>query len=71
MTTLHNEGTHGVASWTLRKKRKIHVFKKKLIFIPVNKDLHWSLCVIVNPGLILKTYEDPDTKQHEEDAWPW
>ncbi len=29
-----------VASWT----KKIDIFKKKLIFVPVNDDKHWSLC---------------------------
>ena len=34
------------------RKKAIDIFKKKLIFIPINKDLHWSLCVVVNPGSI-------------------
>eukprot|EP00804_Cyclotella_cryptica_P023147 CCRYP_000358-RA/>CCRYP_000358-RA protein AED:0.01 eAED:0.01 QI:1097/1/1/1/0.75/0.66/9/214/1028 len=70
LTTLEDEGPRGVASWTLRKKRKINVFKKKLIFVPVNGDMHWSLCVIVNPGLILKTDEGSDTDDNEDDEWP-
>jgi len=43
-------GVTGVRSWTARKN--INVFQKRLIFIPINKTLHWSLCVIVNPGAI-------------------
>ena len=39
-----------MASWT--GKKNIDIFQKKLIFIPINKDLHWSLCVVVNPGAI-------------------
>ena len=46
MSTLE-EDPSSVASWT----KKIDIFKKKLIFVPVNDDKHWSLCVIVNPGL--------------------
>eukprot|EP00970_Alexandrium_tamarense_P015004 scaffold4566_cov103-Alexandrium_tamarense.AAC.1 len=46
MSTLEKEPS-SVASWT----KKIDIFKKKLIFVPVNDDNHWSLCVIVNPGL--------------------
>ena len=37
-------------SWTAKKN--INIFEKKFIFIPINKDLHWSLCVVVNPGAI-------------------
>ena len=46
MSTLEKKPS-SVASWT----KKIDIFKKKLIFVPVNDDKHWSLCVIVNPGL--------------------
>ena len=40
--------------------------RKKLIFIPVNADLHWSLLVVVNPGLIANVYNDdlPETEEH-------
>jgi Ulp1 family protease len=46
-TTLRKEGTDAVESWTSR--RNIDIFKKRLLFIPINKSLHWSLCVVVNP----------------------
>jgi Ulp1 family protease len=49
-TTLVNEGPEGVSSWTT--KREIKIFEKKFIFIPINERLHWSLCVVVNPGKI-------------------
>ena len=32
--------------WT----KRINIFEKDLVFIPINEDLHWSLAVIVNPG---------------------
>jgi Ulp1 family protease len=66
MTTLKNEGPKAVESWTVNKN--INVFQKKLIFIPVNADLHWSMCVVVNPGIIANSYEEniAATKEH---AW--
>ena len=50
MTKLKDEGITAIASWT--ENKNINVFDKKLVFIPVNADLHFSLCVVVNPGLI-------------------
>lgn len=47
---LCEQGPQGVQRWTA--KRGIDIFKKRLIFVPVNKMLHWSLAVIVNPGAI-------------------
>ena len=64
MTTLIEEGIQGVSSWTANKY--INVFRKRLIIIPVNADLHWSLCVVVNPGLIANNYDRID-KKHDED----
>jgi Ulp1 family protease len=64
MTTLEKRGPKAVASWT--GKKNIILFQKKLVFIPVNADLHWLLCVVVNPGLIANNLEsDFDTsKEH-------
>ncbi|KAL9687369.1 hypothetical protein QQ045_031769 [Rhodiola kirilowii] len=42
-----------VRKWT----RKVNLFEKDYIFIPVNSNLHWSLLVICNPGEIAK-FED-------------
>ena len=50
-TTLSKEGTEAVESWTARKS--INIFQKRFIFLPINKSLHWSLCVVVNPAHIL------------------
>jgi hypothetical protein len=49
MSTLTNKGPKGIASWTVNNG--INVFDKKMIFVPVNKAGHWTLCVAVNPGL--------------------
>lgn len=46
-----------VRKWT----RKINVFEKDFLFIPVNFNLHWSLIVICYPGEVM-TFEDGDTK---------
>jgi Ulp1 family protease len=64
MSTLEEENDpSSVASWT--KKKKIDIFKKKLIFVPVNADLHWSLCVIVNPGLLPPANVEGEAKANE------
>jgi Ulp1 family protease len=52
------KGEKGVESWTAKKN--IDVFKKKLIFIPINMTLHWSLCVVVNPGSIVSDRSGKD-----------
>ena len=52
-TTLKNESASAVTKWTAT--RRIDIFKKKLIFIPINDALHWSLSVVVNPGAVLDT----------------
>ena len=65
MTKLKEEGIKAIASWT--EKKNINVFEKKLVFIPVNADLHWSLCVVVNPGLIANNL-DSDLDPTEEHA---
>ncbi len=58
-TTLASDGVEGVQSWTAKKN--INIFDKKLIFIPINKTLHWSLCVVVNPGKIKTQSEAEDS----------
>jgi sentrin-specific protease 7 len=50
-TTLEENDTESVKRWT--EKRGVDVFSKRFIFIPINKTLHWSLCVVVNPGAIV------------------
>ncbi|KAH9314553.1 hypothetical protein KI387_023180, partial [Taxus chinensis] len=39
-----------VRKWT----RRVNLFEKDYIFIPVNYSLHWSLVVICNPGAVLE-----------------
>uniref|UniRef100_A0ACD5VT55 Uncharacterized protein n=1 Tax=Avena sativa TaxID=4498 RepID=A0ACD5VT55_AVESA len=47
----------GVRKWT----RKIDVFAKEFLFIPVNFSLHWSLLVICYPGEV-DTFKDGDAR---------
>jgi hypothetical protein len=64
-TTLSNDGAEAVKSWTAKKN--IDIFKKRLIFVPINKDLHWSLCIIVNPGAALL----PSNKNKKKEDYPF
>jgi Ulp1 family protease len=50
MTTMKEEGVEAISTWI--KNKHINVFEKKLLFIPIHADSHWSLCVVVNPALI-------------------
>jgi len=63
MTSLKDRGADAITAWITKKPVK--VFKKKLIFVPVHAQAHWSLCVIVNPGLIANTY-NKDVSESEE-----
>ncbi|XP_026664344.2 probable ubiquitin-like-specific protease 2B isoform X2 [Phoenix dactylifera] len=47
-----------VRKWT----RKVNIFEKDYIFIPVNFNLHWSLLVICHPGEAA-TLKDDDIKE--------
>ena len=61
-TKLCKEGAKEVTSWTAKKK--INVFEKTLLFIPVCVRAHWSLCVVVNPGHVEEVVdEDWDDKR--------
>ncbi|OAY80939.1 putative ubiquitin-like-specific protease 2B [Ananas comosus] len=47
-----------VRKWT----RKVNIFEKDYIFIPVNFNLHWSLLVICHPGEVA-TFEADDLRE--------
>ncbi|KAI9984372.1 hypothetical protein PInf_005720 [Phytophthora infestans] len=40
-------GYKNVSTWHAHS----NFFNRSIIFIPINKDLHWSLAVVLNPGL--------------------
>ena len=50
------------APWTA----STDIFQKKFLFVPISRNLHWSLCVIVNPGEIAKMWDDDASGEH-----PW
>ncbi|KAJ9113949.1 hypothetical protein QFC19_000144 [Naganishia cerealis] len=54
-----------VRKWT----RKVDVFSKRMLVIPINENLHWYLAVILNPGAILrKKWHSDDTNSDIEVA---
>lgn len=62
---LEDEGVSSITSWTAKKG--IDIFEKRFIFIPVNKDIHWSLLVVVNPGKICDFYDATELECSEEE----
>ncbi|GAA5883975.1 hypothetical protein JCM6882_002089 [Rhodosporidiobolus microsporus] len=44
-----------VEKWT----KKINLFDKKFIVVPINEHLHWYLAIIVNPSAILRPPKPP------------
>ncbi|XVE49475.1 hypothetical protein DITRI_Ditri01bG0085200 [Diplodiscus trichospermus] len=44
-----------VHKWT----RKVDIFEKDYVFVPVNYSLHWSLIVICHPGEVTTFKDDP------------
>ena len=42
----YDSGFEYVQNWA----KKGDIFKKKFLVVPVNKDLHWSLLIVCNPG---------------------
>ena len=66
MTCLKDEGYKGVSKWT--SKKNINIFEKKLLFMPVHESLHWSLCIVVNPDLIVNN-RNASRGKDEECAW--
>jgi len=63
MSTLKDDGPEAVSSWTAKKN--INIFSKKIIFVPVNADLHWSLCAVINPGLVCANADVDSGEQWE------
>jgi Ulp1 family protease len=67
-TALSEDDPKAVTSWTARKK--IDVFTKRFIFLPVNQSLHWSLCVVVNPGAILNNLKALNEAPADNEVYP-
>jgi hypothetical protein len=41
-----------VSNWLARR---FNIFEKRIIYFPINLDLHWSLCVAYSPSLVRDT----------------
>jgi Ulp1 family protease len=63
-TALVKDKPSGVKRWT--EKKGIDIFQKRFIFIPINKTLHWSQCVVINPGAIIE-HNKWGTDRYSED----
>ena len=50
-----------VSNWT----NKIELFKLKYIIVPMNKGMHWSVAIIVNPLNIVKSSADEVNDPHD------
>ncbi|KAG5093051.1 hypothetical protein JHK82_051829 [Glycine max] len=48
--------------------RKVNLFEKNYIFIPINYSLHWSLIVICHPAEVMTCYRDEETKGSPKEA---
>jgi Ulp1 family protease len=71
---LVDDGVDGVANWTRSDRRSIDIFLKKFIIIPINKDYHWTLAVVVNPGVISRPHLLQSKVLEKSDLggeWPW
>jgi Ulp1 protease family, C-terminal catalytic domain len=64
-TSMVDNGPDGVTNWTVKKN--INIFEKKLLFIPINKTMHWSMVVVVNPRHIVNM-EKPDEAKEDDPA---
>ena len=67
-TLLSLHGANGVSTCTT--KNDINVFQKKLVFIPVCDNIHWSLCVLVNPGSVQQSFCHYDESNDKVDLLP-
>lgn len=67
-STLAKGGPKAVTSWTAKKN--IDIFTKKFIFIPINQSLHWSLCVVVNPGEIRNEIDECNIEVDDDSLFP-
>jgi hypothetical protein len=48
-----------VKSWT----KSFSIFDQRFVFVPVVKDLHWSVAVICNPGALYRSFIARDTTE--------
>jgi Ulp1 family protease len=56
-------GPQAVENWT--RKRGVDVFTKCVVLIPIVEDLHWSLCVLLNPGQVMNALNTEAISEHD------
>merc|ERR1712228_480959 len=52
-----------LSKWT----KNVNIFEKKILIIPINRELHWSLAIITNPGHSEPLHIDNNTMQTNYD----
>ncbi len=57
-TKLAEDGPGAVENWT--SKRGVDIFTKQVVVIPIVEELHWSLCIILNPGHVRNAMKTED-----------
>ncbi len=55
-STLLEHGCEGVTRWTTKKG--FDIFCKKIIFVLINLSSHWSLLVVLNPGMVTVSLDE-------------
>lgn len=70
-TTLKQKGYQGVKRWA--KRRKLNVFEKSLVFIPINiSSTHWALATVDNKAKTIAYYDSLNSvssnQQLEDDS---
>lgn len=62
--TVKRNGFDIVKSWT----RKVNIFEKDFLIVPINEDLHWYVAVICYPGkLLLDIYDEKANEEIDDD----
>jgi Ulp1 family protease len=56
-TSMVDNGVDHVLKWT---EKKLDVFTKKLLILPIHKQLHWSLCCVGNTSAVTNSSDEED-----------
>ena len=60
-TVLHFNGRQwGWSCAEVDWEKKLDVFTKKLLILPIHKQLHWSLCCVGNPSAVTNSSDEED-----------
>ena len=55
------KGYDMVRKWT----KNVDIFEKEFLVIPINFSNHWSLAVVVRPGLCMYSFQDPGEGENQ------